>query len=115
MPMKVIVTGPRKFKDFLLLKRKLDRLLSKVRNPVIVLVHGGGCWKQADAYAFEKRLTRVVHHPQKQRDSFAMWSVAHEEACQDSDALISFGEDSENRDFLVRARKHGLKIREIKK
>jgi hypothetical protein len=112
---KVIVAGGRDFFDYDLMKRKLDVILSKKDNVVIVSGTATGADSLGERYAREHNLL-ISYFP-------ALWNIygskagfyRNEEMANYAEACICFwdGKSSGTKDMIRLAEEYNLKLRVI--
>lgn len=133
MPLKVIIAGSRYFNDYELLKRKCDNILKDIKDEIwIISGTAAGADRLGERYAKERGYwlmecpapwNDIEGKPARQIKTNSSgkpyWTLAghhrNEIMAQEADALIAFNMGtSGTEDMLERARKHNLKVREIK-
>ena len=126
---KVIIAGSRAFRDYDLLEKKCDQILSSIQDEIWVI---SGAYTLGEKYA-QKRGYYLLECPAQWDDiegkptseigtnsrGQKYWKLAglrrNEQMAQNADALILFNlGTSGSQNMLYNARKLGLKIRDIK-
>jgi hypothetical protein len=116
--MRVVITASKNFDDYDTLETKLPKLFSAMREkPTLVIAKGDGAAHLVETFAFKEKYVVEVHRPDKKKNSFAEVTVMHEEMLAGAKHVVAFlcrsgNEDSE--DLIVRAKKHGAKVRAIR-
>lgn len=118
--MRVIVAGSREFSDYKLLKRKLDRLFSKLDKKKLVILsgHAEGADRLGERWASENYVTYEIHRPDY--DKYPGGSapiVRNAEMVKAADCLVAFwlGDGSKGTaDVIMKARVKGIPVRIIK-
>lgn len=111
---RVIIAGGRDFNDYALLKNTMDKLLSNIKDDIIVVCgKARGADTLGERYAKEKGY-EINYYP-------ANWDlyckragyIRNEQMAQNADALVAFwdGESKGTKHMIDLARKYNLKIR----
>jgi hypothetical protein len=131
---KVIIAGSRNFKDYELLKKKCDSILSSLKDKEIWIISGTakGADQLGERYAFERgyylmecpaQWDDINDKPANQIGVSSIgkkyWKLAgharNEQMAQEADALIAFNMGTSGTDNMLQvAEKYKLKIRQIK-
>jgi predicted Rossmann-fold nucleotide-binding protein len=119
---RVIVCGGRDFTDRAFVFRKLDALLSKLKDPILVTGGQRGVDKLAGDWASGKiGMLRKVFHPDKEKHgSPACYFARNQEmanyaAERKPSFCVAFPGGDGTADMVRRAKKAGLIVREIKR
>ena len=116
--LKVIVAGTRSFKDYALLKEKLDLYLSHYPSESLEIVSGKakGADSLGEQYATENEIS-IAEFP-ADWDSYGKRAgyLRNEQMAEYADCLVAFwnGKSVGTRHMIDLARKHGLKVRIVK-
>ncbi len=116
------MTGSSKLRDFSLVEEKLGGMLSKLKDPMLVMMKGDGASHFTELYAFRKRIARQVFHPDFRKHRQDAVSVTREEMLATKGvrwaiAFLSRGDKKSNEEsesLLRRAPKHGVKVRIVR-
>lgn len=111
---KVIIAGGRNFNDYQLLKSTMDKLLSNIKDKIVIICgQARGADTLGEIYAKEKDY-EVNYYP-------ANWDfygksagyIRNEEMAKNSDALVAFwdGKSRGTKHMIETAKKYNLKIR----
>lgn len=133
MPFKVIIAGSRDFKDYELLKKKCDSILSSIKDEIwIISGTAEGADQLGELYAQERghylleipaNWDDIEGKPKGQigttYNGKKYWKLAghvrNEEMAKQANALIAFNMGTSGTENMLRlAKNYNLKIREIK-
>jgi len=111
---RLIIAGSRTFTDYPLMKKKMDFLLSKTEDEVVIL-----CGKARGADALGERYARergyeIEYYPADwDRYGKAAGAIRNEEMCKSADAITVFWDGSSpgTRNVLKLAEKYNLDIK----
>ena len=116
--MRIIVCGGRNFTDYKLLKRKLDKLTSKLDKSKLVILsgHAKGADTLGEQWCFERKVTYEIYRP-----DYSQWGKKlapikrSEEMVKNANTLIAFwdGFSLGTRHIVEYAKKQGMKYRLI--
>lgn len=113
--MKVIVAGSRGFKDYELLKKVCDKMLSKTNKSDIEIVSGTafGADTLGEKYAFERGYKLRRFHANWGKYNKGAGYIRNKEMAEYADALIIFWDNVSkgSKHMIDLARKRGLKIK----
>lgn len=114
---RVIVAGGRDFRDYEMLKSRLDKLLARYDPQDLAIVCGEA--KGADSlgkrYAMERGIALVSYPAEWDKYGKAAGFVRNTQMAENADALIAFwdGKSRGTKHMIETAQKAGLKIRII--
>ena len=117
---KVIIAGSRSFRDYGLLRAKVDLLLSRKTSAlteiIIVSGHCNGADLLGEKYAREKKYKVETFLPQWDMYGKAAGPIRNAAMARNADALIAFwdGRSPGTENMIKEAEKNGLEIRIIK-
>ena len=113
---RVIVAGGRDFKDYDLLKERLDKILENYENIEIVSGHAKGADMLGEQYAAEKGLDLAVFpadwKKNRVRAGFIRNSQMIEYACEETPLVIAFwnGESHGTKDTIEKAKEKDITV-----
>lgn len=114
--MKIIVAGSREFKDYEMLKNKLDKLLINQKD--IQIVSGGcrGADELGEMYAKEKGYSLKVFKADWNKYGKKAGPLRNRQMAKYADGLVAFYKEGSRgtKNMIEEAGKEGLKIRIIK-
>lgn len=113
---RVIVAGSRSFDDYNLLCRKLDKILSRRRNIVIVSGTARGADTLGERYALERGYVVARFPAEWERFGRSAGAVRNETMARYASACIVFwdGTSRGSQDMARKATRHGLPLRLIR-
>lgn len=114
---RVIIAGSREFSDYQLLCEKMDRLLSNINGPIVVVCgKARGADTLGEQYAQERGYE--VHYFPADWERYGKSAGYRRNAmmAENADALVAFwdGESMGTRHMISIAKSHGLKVRVIR-
>lgn len=117
--MKVIVAGSRKFTDYRLLKRKLDRIFAKLDKKKLVVLsgHAEGADRLGERWCDERLVRYEIHRPDYDKHpGKSAPIVRNAEMVAAADALVCFivNDSPGSTDVILKARAKGIPVRIIK-
>jgi hypothetical protein len=113
---RVIVAGSRDFNDYNFLERKMDHLLSKITDDIVIVC---GMAKGADIlgeqYA-KSRAYQIIYYPADWNIGKSAGYIRNIEMAENADALVAFwnGESRGTKHMIETAKKYHLQIRVIR-
>ena len=114
--MKIIVAGSREFKDYEMLKNKLDKLL--INQKEIQIVSGGcrGADELGERYAKEKGYSLKVFKADWNKYGKKAGPLRNRQMAKYADGLVAFYKEGSRgtKNMIEEANEKGLKIRIIK-
>lgn len=114
----LIVAGSRNFRDFELMKSKLDFLLQNKQSNRVIIVSGGarGADKLAEKYAKLRGLKIKVYQANWNKFGKRAGYLRNEEMAKVADACVTFwdGHSSGTKHMIDLAQKYGLKLRVVR-
>ena len=125
--MRIIIAGGRNFRDYELMKFKMDKILSNVNEP-IEIVSGGQCSKDVDTgelygadylgeqYANEKGYSLMRFPAKWKLHGKAAGMIRNGQMAKYATHLVAFwdGESKGTENMISLARKHNLNIRVVR-
>jgi len=110
---RVIVAGSRTFNDYEYAKKKLDVLLKRKKNVVIICGTANGADKLGERYAKEKGLEIMYFPPDWEKFGKSAGYIRNKHMAEQADALIAFwdGESKGTRHMINIANKEDLPTR----
>ena len=113
--MKVIVAGTRSFKDYPLMKSKLDMFFSSM-NPTIVCGEARGADALGKQYATENKIPVLSYPANWTRDGKSAGFKRNEEMAKVADCLVAFwdGKSSGTKHMIETMKKLGKPVRVVK-
>lgn len=119
--MRIIIAGTRTFKNLTLMKKKLDKLLSKMNEITIITGGAPGADKMAQQWAFQYRkreaginigLPVINYYADWKKHKKAAGPIRNQEMVDNADGLIAFwdGISPGTKDVIRKAKKKGLKV-----
>lgn len=114
--MKVIIAGSRSFDNYKLLKQKLDKILNKINNPIIISGTANGADKLGERYAEENNLECLQYPANWNKYGKSAGYKRNKIMAIEADALVAFwdGESKGTQHMIDLAKNYGLKIKIIK-
>ena len=115
--MKVIIAGGRDFSDYNLLREKCDKILSQVKEDIIVVSGTAlGADTLGEKYALERGYQIVYFAPNWRLYGRGAGHVRNREMVEYANSLIAFwdGKSPGTKNMIETAEKSGLKTRVIK-
>lgn len=113
---RVIIAGGRDFNDYDLLERKMDHLLSKISNTIIIVCgKARGADTLGEQYA-KARNYQVAYYPADWSIGKAAGYIRNTEMAENADALVAFwdGKSRGTKHMIDIANKKKLKVRIIR-
>jgi hypothetical protein len=113
--LRLIVTGGRDFNDYELLSQKLDLLLSKTANAVIISGMGQGADNLAERYAEENKIRISTFAANKKKYGNSWVLRKHIDMARNADACVCFwdGKSAIAKHMIDTAQRYNLKLRII--
>lgn len=112
--MRICVCGSRSLTDYALVKRKLDKVTSKLDLRALVILHGGatGADKLADRWVFERSVYSEVYHADWDRKGKQAGILRNIEMLKQCSWVIAFwdGKSSGTKFMIDEAPKYDLKL-----
>ena len=114
--MKVIIAGGRDFNDYDLLKKKCDKILSEIKEDIIIVSGGAkGADSLGERYANERGFGIDYFIPDWNKYGRAAGMLRNAEMSKHADAAIIFWDQKSrgSKNMIELSKKEGLKLRVI--